>query len=369
MSHFLQRRRRGRPHATIAAAIGLALPFALVGCGEEGTDTDAGAEAGAGAGVDETEGATGAAGECPGEAWAPEDDVEWIVPYSPGGGFDTYSRGVAQVMQEGFLPEGVNVVIRNVTPLPQGITQLYQADPNGETIGILPMPAAIAQEIQSPDLARWETENFTVLGSVDENAYVVYVPADSEYQTIEDLVEGDNLQSVTVEQGSSSALATLATIEELGLDANLTYGAEGSAEVVAAALRGDADFFVYGTTDAVGYIESGDVRPLLFIGTEDQRPDELGWLQDVPGAEEAGYGELAGTVTELRAVVAPPELPCEVAEFWRTTLFDTMTSEAFAQWAEQAERPIVPRDHEDATETMQKQIERMQELVPELTQG
>ena len=38
-------------------------------------------------------------------------------------------------------------------------------------------PAAAALQIQDPDLAKWETDKFTVLGSVDENAYVVYVPA------------------------------------------------------------------------------------------------------------------------------------------------------------------------------------------------
>lgn len=360
------RRGRGRRHhSVLTAALGMVLVSTLAACGDDEPDAAAAPPPDAA----EQPTATGAeeAGECA-EEWTPDGDVEWIVPYSPGGGFDTYSRGIAQVMEEaGFLPDGVNVVIRNVTPLPQGITQMYTSDPDGSVVGILPMPAAIAQQIQSPEVSRWETEEFTVLGSVDENAYVVYVPADSPYTTIEDLVAAEGLQSITVEEGSSSALATLATIAELELDANLTYGAEGSSEVVAAALRGDADFFVYGSTDVVGFIESGDVRPLLFIGNEDQRPEALAWLQDVPGAEEAGYGDLAGTVTELRAIVAPPALPCEVAEFWRTALYETMTSEEFETWAADAERPIVPRTFEEATETMQQQIERMQVLVPELT--
>jgi tripartite-type tricarboxylate transporter receptor subunit TctC len=147
----------------------------------------------------------------------------------------------------------------------------------------------------------------------------------------------------------------------------VTYGAEGSAEVVAGALRGDADFIVYGSTDLVGYVESGDIRPILFLGTEEQRPEEFKWLANVPGAEEAGYPDLAGTVTELRTIVAPPELPEPVAEFWKTTLMEAMTSDAFAEWAEQAQRPIVPRNAEEATDAVQAQIERMQTLVPKLT--
>lgn len=340
--------------------MGLAAALALAGCGDGGS-TEGGA-----APDDGTDTGTG---EEPAAEWEPTEDIEWIVPYSPGGGFDTYSRGLAQVMQEeGFLPDGVNVVIRNVTPLPQGITEMYTADPDGYTVGILPMPAAIAQEIENPEIARWETENFTVLGSVDENAYVVYVPADSPYETIEDLMEAEGLRTITVEQGSSSALAGQATIQALDLDATVTYGAEGSAEVVTAALRGDADFFVYGASDVVGFIESGDVRPLLFLGTEEQRSESLTWLQDVPSAADIGYPDLAGTVTELRLLVAPPDLPEEVAEYLRTTFEETLTSEEFAAWAEQAERPIVPRDWESATEAMQDQVAQMEVLLPQLSE-
>jgi tripartite-type tricarboxylate transporter receptor subunit TctC len=339
------RRRPKTMRKSAVVALLLTGSLALTGCGQDGNNS----------------------AQSSGE-WEPEGDVEWVVPYSPGGGFDTYSRGLAEVMQqEGHLPDGVNVVVRNITPLPQGITSLYSAEPDGQTVGILPMPAAIAQQIQTPEVARWETDKFTVLGSVDQNAYVVYVPADSPYQTIEDLIAAKDLRSITVEQGSSSALATLATIDRLGLDAKLTYGAEGSAEVVTAALRGDADFFVYGSSDVVGYIDSGDVRPLLFLGTDDQRSPELEWLQDVPNAEEVGHPDLAGTVTELRALVAPPELPDEVATYWRDTLYETMTSDAFAAWAEKAERPIVPLDNEKAEAAMQDQIAKMQKLVPALT--
>jgi tripartite-type tricarboxylate transporter receptor subunit TctC len=302
-----------------------------------------------------------------GEGWAPDKDITWIVPYSAGGGFDVYARGIAEVMQQTQLPDGVNVVVRNMPPLPQGITSMFNADPDGYTVGILPMPAAIAQQIQDPDMARWETNEFTVLGSVDENAYVVYVASDSPYQTIEDLEGKQGLRSLTVEEGSSSALAGLATIESLGLDANVTYGAEGSAEVVTGLLRGDADFIVYGSTDLTGFVESGDIRPLLFLGTEDQRPESLTWLAETPSAESKGFQDLGGAVTELRLIVAPPNLPDDVATYLRDAVYATMTSTEFADWAAGADRPIIPRDWEAATEVMNAQIEQMEVLVPSLT--
>ena len=339
------RRTARRRSKAIAIALAVAVPVTLAACGKNSDGGSSGS----------------------GDAWTPERDIEWIVPYTPGGGFDTYSRGIAETMQKVATPDGINVVVRNTPPLPQGITGMYTAKPDGYTIGILPMPAAIAQQIQDPDLAKWETEKFTVLGSVDENAYVVYVPKDSPYETIDDLIAAKNLKTVTVEQGSSSALAGVATIEALGLDAKVTYGLEGSAEVVTAALRGDADFIVYGSSDLVGFVESGDIRPLLFLGTEDQRPEELDWLKDTPSAEEAGYTDLSGAVTELRLIVAPPNLPDDVATWLRDAVYKTLTSQEFKDWATKAERPIVPRDWEAATGVMEEQIKAMEILVPKLS--
>lgn len=339
--------RRGRGVGVLAA--GLVTALVVTSCG--GSESTSGESAG---------------GEAAG-GWTPDKDITWIVPYSAGGGFDVYARGIAEVMQQTQLPDDVNVVIRNMPPLPQGITAMYNAKPDGYTVGILPMPAAIAQQIQDPDMAKWKTNEFTVLGSVDENAYVVYVASDSPFQTIEDLQGAQGLRSLTVEEGSSSALAGLAAIEALNLDANVTYGAEGSAEVVTGLLRGDADFIVYGSTDLTGFVESGDIKPLLFLGTEDQRPESLTWMTDVPSAESKGFADLSGAVTELRLVVAPPGLPEDVSAYLRDAVYATMTSTEFADWATGADRPIIPRDWQAATEVMNAQIEQMEVLVPSLT--
>lgn len=332
-----------------AAVLALTTPLVLAACGgDSGGDGADAPDAGAV------------------EAWEPEEDIEWIVPFSAGGGFDAYSRGLAEAA-ESYLPDDVDIVVSNIEPMPQGLTTLFTAEPDGYTVGLLPMPSAVGEEILQPDLVKWKTDEFTVFGQVDSNAYVVYVAGDSPYQTIEDLVNaGEQLQAATVSKGGSSGLATRAAIAGLGLDAGVTYGLEGSAEVVTTLLRGDADFIVYGTSDIPGFIDSGDVRPLLFLGTEDQRPEELTWLQDVPSAEDAGFPDLAGTVTEIRAVVGPPELPEEIATYWRDKLEEVLASDEFKKWSEDSNRPIVPLGAAEAEEAIDAQIERMKVLVPKL---
>lgn len=297
----------------------------------------------------------------------PSENYTWVVPYSEGGGFDTYSRGFAQVMSENFLPEGISIGIQNITPIAEALSGVYGSDSDYQ-LAILPMPAAAAQEIQFPDIAQWETENFTVLGSMEENAYVVYVAADSPYETWEDLQAASGLRALTVERGSSSGLATAVAIRALNLDAELTFGAEGSQEVATALVRGDVDFIVYGTSDVIGFIESGDVRPLLFLGSEDQRPAQYDWLADVPSVADVGFPEVAGAVTEMRLIVAPADISPEAEEYLKATVEEVLFSEEFAAWAEEADRPLVPRDAESARQAMENQIDTMEELVPDLAE-
>jgi tripartite-type tricarboxylate transporter receptor subunit TctC len=345
-------------------AVGASVGLLATACGTEsgGDGAGAGTEAATATTADDATEAT-----TDPETEFPTQNITWIVPYSPGGGFDTYARGLAEHMRSGgHLPNDVNIVIENITPLPEGISRMYNADADGHTIGILPMPAAIAQEIQFPDLAQWETREFSVVGSVDENAYVIYVEGDGPYEAFEDLQSAPDLRSITVEKGSTSSLAAVTAIETLGLDAKISFGAEGSQEAATSLLRGDVDFLVYGTTDLTGFVESGDIQPVLFLGTEDQRTESIEWLADLPGLADAGHPDAAGAVTELRAIVAPPDVPEAQLGILRQALADTMADPAFQSWAEESSRPLVPRDADSARGAMQDQIKHMEELVPRL---
>jgi tripartite-type tricarboxylate transporter receptor subunit TctC len=280
--------------------------------------------------------------------------VRFIVTYSPGGGFDTYSRGFAQVLGETYA-NGQSVVVDNVTPIQEGVNTIFTADADGYLIGMLPFPAAIAQEILFPDVSPWVTDEFTILGSIEENDYAVYVRSDSPYQTIADLQAGTGLRALTVEKGSSSSLAALAAIGGLGLDASLIFGAEGSAEVGAALIRGDIDFAVYGATDFTGFVESGDLSPILFLGAEESKPD-VDYLRDVQTVRAAGFPELEGAVTEVRLITGPPGMSPEVEAFWKAKAAEIMFSAELQAWSETAGRPIVPRDAASAQAVVDAQI-------------
>src|SRR5258706_6581027 len=71
----------------------------------------------------------------------PAKNIQFIIPYAPGGGFDSMVRFVSPAM-EGHLPRRVNVVPINVTAGggSRGISPLYRAKPPGYTIGVFYVP-------------------------------------------------------------------------------------------------------------------------------------------------------------------------------------------------------------------------------------
>lgn len=291
--------------------------------------------------------------------------ITFIVPYSAGGGYDTYARGLAPFL--GKHLGGSEVVVENIPGggATEGILKAYNGKPDGSVILIMPMPAAAAIQVMQPQL-NLDIFRFTYLGSVDENAYVIYVDGDGPYKTIEDLMNKKGLKVLTVSPGSTGHLAAVMAIRSLGLDAKVITGEKGSKEVATALIRGDVDFIVFGTTDLVSYVESGDIRPLLFLGREDQRPKDLAWLRNVKSIADLGKPEAAGLVTEARMIVAPPGMSKELTEKYRKALWDTMNDPDFKAWAEKAKRPIVPKTGDQAAELARKQLELMKELIPKL---
>lgn len=291
--------------------------------------------------------------------------VEWVIPYKTGGGFDAYSRGMsAALSQSGAITEEVTPI--NIDPFVKGVSTLFSREADGQTIGILPMPAAAAQELAFPDLAKWKTGEFTILGSIEENGYVMYVSSKSKYKTVADLQAATDLKTITVEKGSSSAISNVVATEALGLKSEITFGVASSEEAVLALIRGDVDYIVYGTSDLVGFIESGDITPILFLGTPDQRPAQLEWLAAVPSAADAGYPELEGVVTEMRLVVGPPGMTPKMVAFWENAIATTLASPEMKKWSVDNERPLVPRSAAEAKALFQKQVDQMNVLIPSL---
>jgi tripartite-type tricarboxylate transporter receptor subunit TctC len=323
---------------------GAAIATTLAGCSGDGGSGGDGGDGGSGDGGsgDGGDGGSGDGGD--GGSNFPNQEITWIVPYSTGGGFDTYSRGLAQYMPE-YLPNDVNVVVQNQPGAGgrQGATQIYRADPNGYTFGIFNIPGMVASQIVQD--TEYNLSEISWIGRVARSVYMLVVPASSEFETIEDLQNADEVSFAVTGPGSTSYLSAIIAANAMDISAEFVTGYSGSQESVAAALRGDVDAVQYPTsTPSIrNPIQEGDMRPIVYYAEE--APE---WASAATPVTETDYADLAGQVNLQRCIGGPPEISEGRLNTLRTAFEETVTSDEFAQWAEDQGRPL---DYASGAET------------------
>ena len=262
----------------------------------------------------------------------PSKTIKWIVPFGPGGGFDTYSRQIALIMSRQI---GVNVVIKNVpgAGARRGSIELYRSSPNGYTIGMIPFPSLVIYEAVGK--INLECTKFVYLGGPMRHPPLIAVSAKSPYHSIEDLKKAEKpLKLGITGPASTSAIFANIAFKEMNIPMTMVTGYTSSPAAMTAVIRGDADFVAYQLSIELPHVKAGDLRPLLVF--KDKRDPRL---PDVPCTQEIGYGQLNGMTID-RPIAAPPGTPKDRADFLADAIKNAILSKEMKTWAEKTETPI-----------------------------
>jgi tripartite-type tricarboxylate transporter receptor subunit TctC len=264
----------------------------------------------------------------------PSKPITWIVPMSPGGGFDTYSRGVGQIMEK-YL--GQPVVIKNMPGAGNrtGTNAIYRARPDGYTIGIINVPGMAAGQMLMK--TRFDLDKFTWLGGVSIEKYVMATSSKSPYYTVEDLKKSKTPINVGV-TGKGATAYTVAIIGMKSFDVpfRLVSGYGGSSEAIVGAIRGDVAIVNYSLTSILPHVKSGDLRPII-VFTKERDP----FYPNTPCVTEVGKGELAALGVP-RLIAAPPKTPKDRYQKLAKALEQTLKDPQLIAWSKKAKRPIEP---------------------------
>lgn len=279
----------------------------------------------------------------------PSEDITWIVPYSPGGGFDTYSRGLAEFMPP-HLPNDVDIIVQNRPGAGgrTGATEVYRSDPDGYTIGIWNMPGMVASQIVLD--TTYDVSQVSWIGRVARSIYMMAVPADGDYQSLEEMQNASEpVKFAVTGPGSTSFLSVIIATSVMGIETEFVTGYSGSQESVAAALRGDVDAVQYPfpSPSIKSPVEDGDMTPIIVY---DRSPPP--YAPDTLTADDAGYESLIGQVNLQRLVGGPPGIPAERVSILEGALLGTLNSGAFANWADEQGRPIDPAGSRETAEAV-----------------
>ncbi|ROR66113.1 putative tricarboxylic transport membrane protein [Agrococcus jenensis] len=339
MHHSTQRSTR----ITTLVRVGIAgaAVVALAGCSTGGTPS----------------GSQGADGEA-----AAITDVSVIAPADPGGGWDQTARALGQTLTDTGLVGSAPVENIGGAAGTVGLASLAtETDPNT----LMVMGSVMVGGVET-NASETRIEDMTPIAKLTEEPLVIVVPADSEYQSLEDLIDAivAEGQGVAVTGGSAGGidhilaglLLTEAGVEAAEVPATLNYVANsGGGEALTMLLGGTVQAGISGVGEFSESVLSGDLRALAVSSEE---PAEA--LPDVPTIQDEGIDV---TVTNWRGVIAPGGISDEE----RTALIDLVT-ELHGQdaWAEVLETngwtdAFMPGDEFDAFLT--EDITRTQETL------
>ncbi|GAA1775153.1 Bug family tripartite tricarboxylate transporter substrate binding protein [Agromyces lapidis] len=238
-----------------------------------------------------------------GEAVALES-VDLIAPADPGGGWDQTARAMSQVLTDEDLVGSAPVENIGGAGGTVGLAALAnEQDPATLMVTGLVMVGAVETNASASRI-----EDTTPIARLTEEALVLVVPADSPYETTDDLVDAilEEGAAISVTGGSAGGadhiLAGMLLVEA-GVDAadvptTLNYiPNSGGGEAVTMLLGNTVQAGISGVGEFVEQIEAGELRALAVSS-----PERVELLADTPTLVEEGYDV---ELTNWRGVLAP----------------------------------------------------------------
>jgi putative tricarboxylic transport membrane protein len=235
------------------------------------------------------------------------DKLTIMVPADPGGGWDQTGRAFQAAAQDAKVLKSASVVNVPGAGGTVGLAKLAnERDPNTLMVMGLVMVGAVETNHASTELA-----DTTPIAELTEEQEVIVVPADSPYQTVQDLVDDikANGQKVSIAGGSAGGTDQILAgmlLKEAGIPSeqiaeSLNYVPfSGGGESLAALLGGKVSAGISGVGEYAEQVKAGKLRALAVSGDE---PAAL--LPDAPTLKDSGIDLV---LTNWRGVVAPGKI-------------------------------------------------------------
>lgn len=288
-----------------------------------------------------------------------DKQLKVVVGYGTGGGYDVYARQLARHLGR-YLPGEPAVIVQNMPGAGslRAANFIYSTAPkDGTVIGTFSRNMPLMGIIGKNDNVQYDARKFTWLGSSSSyanDAYMMFVRADSPFRSIEDLRKkgGPTLVLGGTAEGATGNDIPVILRDALGLNLKLITGYPDGNAIFLAVDRGE----VQGRTVGLSAVESthsewlkpGAMRILLQFG----RATRIASYPDVPTARELAPNDADRALIELaelpytlaRPYAAPPDIPADRAKALRAAFLAVHKDPAYLDEAKKLKIDVSPID-------------------------
>ena len=267
--------------------------------------------------------------------WPNDKPIKFIIPYSPGGGFDTIVRIFAPELEKIL---GTQVVPENIPGAggTKGAATVARAEPDGYTIGIYNMPGFTVSALAGKDLG-FELDKVTWLANLATESYGIAVKGDSSIGSLKDLCgQGRPVKLSDTGADSTSSIVARISFKLINCELINVTGYKGSKDAMIAVMRGEVDGTLKPIASLGKLVQSGDLKMIVT-------------LTDTPELDgiEATGPEL-GQFNLRRLIAAPPGLPADIRDRLSAALLEAAKSDAVKEWASSSGVTLNPVGAADA---------------------
>jgi tripartite-type tricarboxylate transporter receptor subunit TctC len=187
--------------------------------------------------------------------------VEFVVPYSPGGGYDTAARMLTPFLAKHL---GATVIVRN-EPGAGGKLALNRLvkENNGLSLVMMATRAAATGQVFGDAGVKFDLTKFNWLGTMSRDEYPVVMSKISGYKSISDIQNAKEVKFAADTKTSGKAIRPSVMGYILGVNVKVVAGYKGSSEEVLALLKGEVDGLSTTLLTLLPYINSQDVVPIV----------------------------------------------------------------------------------------------------------
>lgn len=250
----------------------------------------------------------------------PNGPVSIIVPYGAGGGTDSVARALADASKESF-PDGIAVENRTGGGGSVGMSYGMHSKANGQIVTMVTVElVTLPHTGTGGDI---DYKQFEPIMMVNSAYSAITVPADSPYNTLEDLMTAAKTKKLKIGNSGIGAIWHLAAtgLAQAGGVEFTHVPFAGAAPAITSLLGNHIDAVSVSYAEVASQVDAGALKCLAVLA-----PNRLTAIPNVPTAKESGYDISIGT---WRGLAVPAGTPVTTVDFLVKTFTKAANSDKF----------------------------------------